>query len=150
MQKLVSNFIYNCIFIFLDNCVFSPAKLYVYSPSYKIFRTHISVKKYIYFIGCICIYSKTNCLCPSLLVDIHLIFRVGGYAATTPAKRYLILNFTSFGCSDENNFGIVQIKYILHLQCLNQQYYFFVIKSCCDIYVCKRSSFVVIRKQYKH
>ena len=131
MQKLVSNFIYNCIFIFLDNCVFSPAKLYVYSPSYKIFRTHISVKKYIYFIGCICIYSKTNCLCPSLLVDIHLIINIGGCAAETPGKRYLILNFISLACSDENIFGNVhqqQIKYILNLQCLNQQYYFFCYK----------------------
>ena len=124
MQKLVSNFIYNCIFIFLDNCVFSPAKLYVYSPSYKIFRTHLSGKKYIYFIGCICINNKTKCLCPSLLVDIHLVINIGGYEATTPGKRYLILNFTSLACSGQNNFGNVQIKYILHLQCLNQQYFF--------------------------
>ena len=107
MQKLVSNFIYNCIFIFLDNCVISPAKLYVYSPSYTIFRTHLSGKKYVYLIGCICIYNKTKCHSPSLLVDIHLIINKGGYAARTPGKRYLILSFTSLACSDENIFGNV-------------------------------------------
>ena len=109
MQKFVSNFIDNCIFIFLNNCEFSPVKLYVYSLSYTIFCTHLSGKKYIYLIGCICIYNKTKCLSPSLLVDIHLIINVGGYAATTttPGKRYLILNFTSMACSNENNFGNV-------------------------------------------
>ena len=107
MQKLVFSFIDNCIFNFLKNCEISPLKLYVYSPSYTIFRTHLSGKKNVYLIGCICIYNKTKCHSPSLQVDIHLIFNIGGYAATTPGKRYLILNFTSMACSDENNFGNV-------------------------------------------
>ena len=51
--------------------------------------------------------KKTKCLCPSLLFDIHLIINIGGYAATTPGKRYLFLNFTSLACSDENIFGNV-------------------------------------------
>ena len=80
---------------------------YLYSSSYTNFCTHLSGKKYIYPIGCICIYNKTKCLCPSLLVDVHLMINIGGYAATTPRKRYLILNFTSLACSDGNNFGNV-------------------------------------------
>ena len=101
--------------------------LYVYSSSYTIFRTLHFGKKYIYLNRCVCIYNNTKCLQPSLLDDIHLIINIGGCAATTPRKRYLILNFTSFGCSDKNNFGKEhpkQIKYILHLQCLNQKCFF--------------------------
>ena len=73
----------------------------------QIFRTHLSGKKHIYLIGCICIYNKTKCLYPSLLVDIYLNFIIGGYAATTSGKRYSILNFTSLACSDGNIFGNV-------------------------------------------
>ena len=93
--------------MFLNNCEISPVKLYVYSPSYTIFRTHLSGQKYVYLIGCICIYNKTKCHCTSLLVDVHLIINIGGYAATTPGKRYLVLNFTSMACSYENIFGNV-------------------------------------------
>ena len=105
--------------------------LYVYSSSYTIFRTLHFGKKYIYLNRCVCIYNNTKCLQPSLLDDIHLIINIGGCAAETPGKRYLILNFISLACSDENIFGNVhqqQIKYILNLQCLNQQYYFFCYK----------------------
>ena len=129
MQKHVSNFIDICVFIFLDNRVFSSSKLKVYSSSYTNFCIHLHGKINNHLNGCICVYIKSKCLCPLLLVDIYLINNTGDYAAITPEKRYLFLNFTSFGGSDENSFWccVSITKYIHYLQCLNQQYFYFLL-----------------------
>ena len=97
----------NCVFNLIENCIISSSTFYVYSPLYTIFCIHLLRIIYICLNGCICIYIKTKCLCPSLLVDIHLNDNIGDNAAITPQKLDLNLNFTSFGCLDEKRFGNV-------------------------------------------